>query len=174
MPYSAARSLARFTAGLVAGAAGSLAMNAFARLAAGDHRRHGVQPPQSCQPGDDATVRAGTTAFAAATGEVPTPALREPLGTAAHYAFGAAMGIVYAVLAPRIPALQRGRGTLYGALIWAAADEGLMPALGLSRGPRQLTAHTHVYALSGHLLYGAAVHAVVANAVGVSTPGARR
>jgi hypothetical protein len=159
--------------GALAGAAGSLAMNVFTRIWTNDHRGHGVQPPQACEPGDDATVRAGTIAFAAATGDTPPATLREPLGAVAHYAFGSAMGIVYAFLAPRLPALRSGRGALYGALVWAGADEGLMPALGLSRGPRQLRARTHGYALAGHVIYGAAVHAVAAAVVGVPSTPAR-
>ena len=152
----------RIVVGAVAGAAGSLAMNIFARVLTGDRKGHGVQPPQSCAPGDDATVRAGTAAFAAATGETASPPLRNPLGTAAHYGFGAAMGVVYVMMAPRLPRLRIGHGALYGALVWAVADEVLMPALGLSRGPQQLSPRTHAYALGGHVIYGAAVHAVEA------------
>jgi hypothetical protein len=46
---------------------------------------------------------------------------------------------------------------VFGSIVWAIADETVMPALGLSRGPRELTAGTHVQALAGHWVYGATV-----------------
>ena len=42
-------------------------------------------------------------------------------------------------------------------LVWAIADEGLMPALNLSRSPRQLSAGMHAYSLLGHAVYGSAL-----------------
>jgi hypothetical protein len=44
--------------------------------------------------------------------------------------------------------------------VWAIADEAAMPALGLSRGPRQLTRGMHAYSLLGHRMYGATLEAV--------------
>lgn len=149
----------RIVRGAIAGAVGSLAMNLFARIAAHDHRGHGVQPPQSVVD-EDATELAGATAFEAMSGREPDAELEHGMGTAAHYAFGAAMGAAYALLSPRAPILCRGYGTLYGSLVWMLADEGLIPALGLSRGPRQLPARTHAYALAGHVVYGAAMAAI--------------
>jgi hypothetical protein len=154
--------LRRILVGAGAGAAGSLAMNVFARIAAGDRRGHGVQPPQGWAPGDDATVRAGTAVVEAVGGHPSSPELRDLLGTVAHYAFGAANGVLYALLAPRRPWLRFIAGTSYGVGVWAVADEMLMPALGLSRGPRQLTPRTHAYSLAGHVIYGAVTGAIVA------------
>ena len=150
----------RIVRGAAAGALGSLAMNLFAR-ATGDRRAHGVQPPQSKPLDEDAPEQVGAAAFEMVSGSEPDEELEQPLGTAAHYAFGAAMGVAYALLSPRLPVLRRGHGTLYGTLVWLFADEGLMPALGLSRGPAQLPLRTHAYALAGHVVYGAAVAAVV-------------
>src|SRR5687768_10797663 len=149
----------RIVQGAIAGAVGSLAMNLFAR-ATGDRRAHGVQPPQADPLEDDAPEQVGAAAFEIVSGSEPDEELEQPLGTAAHYAFGAAMGVAYALLSPRLPLLRRGYGTLYGTLVWLLADEGLMPALGLSRGPAQLPPRTHAYAFAGHVVYGAAMAAV--------------
>jgi uncharacterized membrane protein YagU involved in acid resistance len=159
-PSTSAGLSRRIVQGAIAGALGSLAMNLFARIVAGDRRAHGVQPPQAITLDDDATELAGAAAFEMIGGHEPDDSEEQPLGTAAHYAFGAAMGVAYALLSPRIPLLHRGYGTLYGSLVWIVADEGLMPALGLSRGPSQLPLRTHAYALAGHVVYGAAVAAV--------------
>ena len=169
-PFTTAGLTRRIVQGAIAGALGSLAMNLFAR-ATGDRRAHGVQPPQAYPMDDDAPEQVGAAAFEVVSGSEPDEELEQRLGTAAHYTFGAAMGVAYALLSPRLPVLRRGRGTLYGSLVWLLADEGLMPALGLSRGPAQLPLRTHAYAFAGHVVYGAAMAAVVGgNRKGGGTP----
>lgn len=161
--------------GLAGGLVGALAMNLFARVvtcqgerpeaegaASGtDRLGRGVQPAQAERTAsDDATVRVGAGAYEAATGDVPSPQAARQLGSAAHYAFGAAMGVLYGLLAPRIPAVRTCYGTLYGTAVWAVADEMTMPALGLSRGPRQLNAKVLAYGLVGHFVYASTLECV--------------
>ena len=162
-------------AGMLGGLAGSLAMNLFGRtvLAAragreadgaapgGDRTGRGVQPPQAAgNAGDDATVRTGRVVYRAVTGEDADWRTERWLGTGMHYAFGALTGLVYGLLARRVPAIRAGNGTVYGTLVWAVADEGVMPALGLSRSPRHLSPGVHAYALAGHIVFGLALDAV--------------
>ena len=161
--------------GLAGGLLGAFAMNVFARAAqrvtrgreavgaapGRDRVGRGVQPPQADGRSDqDATVRVGTVAFRAVTGHEPGREARPWLGSAAHYAFGATAGLVYALLARRTPVITQAHGVLYGALVWAIADEGLIPALGLSRGPRRLSSGVHLYALAGHFVYGVTLESV--------------
>jgi uncharacterized membrane protein YagU involved in acid resistance len=145
-------------------------MNAFTRLvssltegheAAGvapgsDRVGRGMQPPQAhTRADDDAAVRSASAMYIAATGRRPDRRLRLRLGTMAHYGFSAGLGVGYVLLADRFPAIRRGMGTLYGGAVWAVADEGLMPAFNLSRGPREQSAGMHAYSLAGHAVYGA-------------------
>ena len=121
----------------------------------------GMQPPQAeGRAEDDAAVRLASTAYKTATGHTPDRRQKLQLGTAAHYAFSAALGVSYVLLARRFPVLRRGLGSLYGGLIWATADEAVIPALGLSRGPRQQSAGMHAYSLFGHIIYGAALESI--------------
>jgi hypothetical protein len=166
----------RWLIGFAGGLLASLAMNLFARAVttAGDGREtpgaahghdrtgRGVQPPQAEDTAeDDATVRVGTIAYRAVTGEAPSRATRSWLGTAAHYAFGGTVGACHAVMMRRLPTIRAGRGTVYGTAVWIVADEMVMPLLGLSRSPRQLSAGVHAYALAGHWIYGFALDSVV-------------
>jgi hypothetical protein len=165
--------LARCAAGIAGGLLASVAMNMFARAvtaargreadgAAPGAERHGrgVQPPQADGAAhDDAAVRVGATAYRAVTGREPDRDMYPWLGSAAHYAFGAAAGALYG-LADRRSWLRTGYGTLYGGLVWAVVDEGLTPAFGLSRGPRQLPAGVLLYGLCGHLVYGSTLDCV--------------
>lgn len=128
-------------------------MNLFAR-ATSDRRGHGVQAPQAVQGrgGVDAAERVGEIGFALATGSEPDRFERQRLGTAAHYAFSGLLGAVYA-LTPVSADVRAGRGLAFGTAVWVLADEGLIPALALSRGPRQLPAAVHAYAWLGHCVY---------------------
>jgi hypothetical protein len=161
--------------GLAAGVAGALMMNVFARavnrMSSGreadgaapgaDRVGRGMQPPQAEGTADqDAAVRAGTAGYRALTGHEPGPAAQSWLGTAAHYAFSGVAGVSYALITDRVPAMRAGYGTLYGAAVWAIADEGVTPALGLSRSPRELPLAVHLYALAGHVVYGATLESV--------------
>jgi uncharacterized protein DUF1440 len=173
--------------GIAGGLLGASAMNLFARgvVALGqgreapgaapgpDREGRGVQPPQSATTADqDATVLAGTAAFRAITGEEPDPRAQQRLGSAAHYAFAAGAGLTYALLALAWPAITSARGAAYGTLVWAAADEGIVPALGLSRGPQEIDAGVHAYALLGHFVFGATLDAVLRyGSVGFGRPG---
>jgi uncharacterized membrane protein YagU involved in acid resistance len=102
-----------------------------------------------------ATILYGKTA-----GRTPTAAEREVAGSALHYAFGAAVGAAYAMMADRWPLVTVGRGSLYGAAVWLVADELGMPAAGLAPRPDQSSAAAHGYALLGHLAYGTVLDAV--------------
>ena len=59
----------------------------------------------------------------------------------------------------RAPELRRGFGTVYGSLVWATADEGAVPALGLSKKPGEIPLGVHAYALGAHWVYGATLEA---------------
>jgi hypothetical protein len=126
-----------------------------------DRHGRGAQPPQAVgRAEDDAAVRTGSMAYRGLTGEEPDRDTRRRLGVAAHYAFGAATGALYGLAPTRHSAVRAGYGTLYGTLIWAIADEGLLPAMGLSRGPRSLPAAVVLYSLAAHLVYGATLECV--------------
>ena len=152
-------------------------MNAFTRLVSavtrgreakgvapgGDRVGRGMQPPQAHRSADDdAAVRSASAIYNRATGRVAHRRLRLRLGTLAHYAFSAGLGVGYVTMGDRFPIVRRGRGTLYGGLVWAIADEGVMPALDLSRGPRRLSVGMHVYSLLGHFVYGLALDCATA------------
>ena len=167
-------------AGLLAGAAMDLFAGAVSAATGGreadgaapgpDRTGRGMQPPQAEGTSDeDAAVRVGAIAYRAVTGEEPSPPARPWLGTAAHYGFSITAGVCYTMLAARAPGMRSCFGTLYGTLVWAVADEGIVPALGLSRSPRQLSAGVHVYSMCGHWVYGAALEAV-ARAGGLNQP----
>jgi uncharacterized membrane protein YagU involved in acid resistance len=102
----------------------------------------------------------GALAYRALTGHDPSAAARPWLGTAAHYGFSISASMPYVLLAELMPQVRAGFGTMYGSVVWAVADEGVTPALGLSRGPRELSPNVLLYGLCGHFVWGATLEAV--------------
>jgi uncharacterized membrane protein YagU involved in acid resistance len=160
--------------GAVSGIVAAMAMDTFARLMrgvnggaeapgatpGGERDAKGAQPAQAQgSGGEDATVKIGTAAFEAVAGYRPSRETRQWLGTLAHYGFSAAVGMNYVIASERAPDLRRGYGTVYGSLVWAAADEGAVPAMGLSKKPTEIPAGVHAFALSAHWVYGATLEA---------------
>jgi uncharacterized membrane protein YagU involved in acid resistance len=78
----------------------------------------------------------------------------ERLGLAIHWGLGIGAGAVYAVLRRRFHALGRTAGLSFGTAFWALVDEGLVPALGLTPGPRAFPWQTHARGFAGHLTFG--------------------
>ena len=157
--------------GVVSGIVAAMAMDAFSRCLrapnggrreapgatpGGERDAKGAQPAQAEGSGDqDATVKVGTAAFEAVTGQKPSRETQQWLGTFAHFGFGAAMGVNYMLASEQAPDLRRGYGTVYGSLVWAAADEGVLPAAGLSKKTGEIPLGVHAYALGAHWVYGA-------------------
>jgi putative membrane protein len=85
---------------------------------------------------------------------------KKKLGPVVHYAFGATTGALYGGIAEVTPKATFGAGMPYGTAVFLGADELAVPALGLSKPPKEYPASTHLYGLASHLLYGASLELV--------------
>jgi uncharacterized membrane protein YagU involved in acid resistance len=151
-------------AGIVGGLVASWAMNRFqaglsnAARAWSDEQ----QQPQSEQhgDGDDATMKAAEAISDTVASRPLSKQERQKAGSVIHYAFGSSVGAAYGVLAELAPRTTIAWGSLFGAALWLSADEIAVPALGLSKSPREYPATTHASALAAHLVYGMTADAV--------------
>lgn len=161
-------------AGVIAGLAAAWAMNQFqaawSSLAEGEERSHGAQSlqqgsPQSGVGGelraegkdseqDDAAERLANAIAVATVDQELTEREKDAAGTAFHYAMGATSGALYGAVAEIVPAVKAGAGLPFGAAVWAVADEGIVPVLGLSKSPTEYPISIHAYALASHLVFG--------------------
>ncbi|MGH9945062.1 MAG: DUF1440 domain-containing protein, partial [Pyrinomonadaceae bacterium] len=162
-------------AGVVGGLIASVVMNQFqalwSRLAEGEERSHGAQSMQQGsprsgvgldlharqedeEPDDDATMRLAEVISKGVLDRELTKSEKHTAGTALHYAYGITMGALYGAAAEFAPVVTAGAGLPYGASIWIVADEGVVPALGLSKSPTEYPLSIHAYALSAHFVYG--------------------
>ncbi|MDQ3138435.1 MAG: DUF1440 domain-containing protein [Gemmatimonadota bacterium] len=78
----------------------------------------------------------------------------EQLGAGLHWALGIGAGAAYAVARRRFESVGRAAGFGFGTAFWALVDEGVVPALGLTPGPRAFPWQTHARGLAGHLTFG--------------------
>jgi hypothetical protein len=164
--------------GLAAGVAGglvaSVAMNQFqallSKLFEGDEKSHGAQSQQQGSPGhgigaalnaqgkddpeDDAAERIANAISVGVTDRELTKNEKEIAGIVFHYAMGISSGAIYGAVAEIIPEANVGAGLGFGAAVWAIADEGIVPAIGLSKTPTEYPLSIHAYAFASHLVYG--------------------
>jgi uncharacterized membrane protein YagU involved in acid resistance len=164
------RGLGRVCKGLVAGLIGGLVaswtMNRFqdgwSKLAQGNRRTRAedeLRQPEaaeqgSVEPEDDTTVRTASAISEGVFAHKLTQREKKIAGTAVHYALGTGVGGLYGAAAEIAPKVTTGAGLPFGAVFWLVVDEGAVPILGLSKGPRQYPLSTHAYALVSHFVYG--------------------
>ncbi|PYP83596.1 MAG: hypothetical protein DMF61_22790 [Blastocatellia bacterium AA13] len=161
-------------AGVVSGLAAAWVMNQFqalwGKLTEGAERPHGAQSLQQGSPEhgigrelkergsddgeDNAAVRTANAVAELVFNHKLSESEKEIGGEIAHYAMGAISSAIYGVASEFVPASTVGLGLPYGAAVWAIADEGLVPALGLSKPATEIPMNTHVYALASHLVFG--------------------
>jgi putative membrane protein len=164
--------------GLAAGAAGglvaSVVMNQFQALLGkwvrGEERSHGAQSLQQGSPDhgiarelkergkddeqDDAAMRLANAISEGVFDHELERREKEVAGAAVHYVFGITTGAWYGATVEMIPAGRAGAGLPFGAFVWLTADEGVVPALGLSKAPTEYPPSIHAYALASHFVYG--------------------
>ena len=162
-------------AGSLAGVAGALAMNLFQRAAArtgggreaGDatigipRTGRGPQPAQALgNASDDSTARVANAMTSAIGYPLRTPGEKQVAGEFVHLAFGALNGALYGAAVHLDPRLRMGGGVPFGLAVWALADEGMVPALGLKRSPADTSPALHAYSCASHMVYGATTELV--------------
>jgi putative membrane protein len=146
-------------AGTVAGLVASWTMNQFqSGISKIQERESGSHESQ----GEDQQATAEAANLAAET-VLRRELSREEKRKAApfiHYGFGAAMGALYGILAEEFPAATAGFGTAYATGLFLIADEGVVPALKLSRNAKEYPLSSHAQALASHLVYGVSAESV--------------
>jgi putative membrane protein len=103
---------------------------------------------------DDATMKTAEKISEAIFHRRISREQKKKLSPIVHYAFGAGTGAIYGVIAEIEPRATFGAGLPYGTAVFVGADEIAVPALGLSKPPKEYPASAHLYGLASHLVYG--------------------
>ena len=85
-------------------------------------------------------------------------ATKSAAGSAVHYAFGAAWGGLYGLARESTGVSALG----FGALVWMASDNLLLPLFRLAAWPQRYSLKEHHYALQAHFVYGLSTAAAYA------------
>jgi uncharacterized membrane protein YagU involved in acid resistance len=161
-------------AGVVGGLVASWTMNQFqalwSKLAEGEERSHGAQSMQQGHPQqgigrelqeegkddaeDDAAERLANAISVGISGRELTKSEKDVAGVVFHYAMGATSGALYGAMAEALPQVTAVAGLPFGAAVWVIADEGIVPAVGLSKSPTEYPLSIHAYAFTSHLVFG--------------------
>lgn len=161
-------------AGVVGGLVASAVMNQFqallGKLIEGEVEAHGAQSLQEGSPqkgvgrelaeegkddpDDDAPERLANAISVGVLDRELSKTEKEKAGVAFHYAMGGTSGAIYGALAEFVPGVTAGAGMPFGAAVWLIADEGIVPAAGLSKSPMEYPLSIHTYAIASHLVYG--------------------
>lgn len=83
------------------------------------------------------------------------------LTTAAHFAYGAAAGGLYAALPHRISPFPALNGTLFGLAVWTGSYLGLLPALGILRPATEHPARRNALMIAAHIVWGSTLGVLV-------------
>jgi putative membrane protein len=152
-------------AGLAGGLAGAWTMNQFqkgyskasealsARINGGNSRKHASDGP-------DATMVTADRLARSFLGHRLSRDEKQKAAPIVHYAFASAVGSAYGATAEYAPQVKKWTGAPFGAALFVGADEVALPALKLSRGPREYPLSAHLYGLTSHLVYGLTIELV--------------
>jgi hypothetical protein len=150
--------LGAFARGLVAGAGGAAAQSLFLavtrRWAPTPTKlpRHLRKPEQKAQSESSVETVARRTVEGLMKRGPLEDADKARAGTAVHYLFGALWGGVYALCRESF----RTSPILFGAAVWAASENLLLPAFRVAAWPHHYSLAEHHYALQAHFAYGLA------------------
>jgi uncharacterized membrane protein YagU involved in acid resistance len=153
-----------FMTGLIGGVVASWAMNQYWTVTAKMKEKHAspsereqLRKAQQQRELDNPTVKIAEMISEDLLGHHLDDHEKKLAGPIVHYAFGALMGAFYGVVAELV---CTGFGTGYGAAVWLAADEIMLPALHLTEPSREYPLSVHLEGLGAHLVYGATLEAV--------------
>jgi uncharacterized membrane protein YagU involved in acid resistance len=73
---------------------------------------------------------------------------------AAHFGYGAAMGGIFALLAPRAPGRPVAKGVTWGLIVWATSYLGLLPATGLHEPATRHPRERNLLMILAHVIWG--------------------
>jgi hypothetical protein len=150
--------------GLAAGAIGAGFQSLFFLATARFRPRPTALPPELGKPEREAKDETNpqTVARRAADGLMQRGPIDErskaALASVVHYGFGAAWGGLYGLAreSMRISALG------FGAAVWMASDNLILPAFRLAAWPTHYSVREHHYALQAHFVYGLSTAAAYA------------
>lgn len=111
---------------------------------------------------ESSTAALGRQVYQWLANEEPGKETKQALSYGVHWGYGIAQGGVYGAWqgnADNSLGEDVAKGIAFGTALWLFGDEGVVPMLGLQKGPTASPLSTHAERLAMHLVYGAATAA---------------
>ena len=150
-------------AGAISGLAGTIIMTQFRNVWNMIFEEHKTETDQEARTAEqrkkeDSTMKAAGK-LSEEIGRPLSRAERRKAGPWVHYAFGTSAGAVFGLATEAKPKSLRGVnpvlvGAAYGAAVFLAAHELVVPALKLSSNPLKEPVHDQIAEFTSHLIYG--------------------
>jgi hypothetical protein len=141
-------------AGAPAGVVASFLMEQFQSLWTGISKEVNPRADGSESKDESSNVQATQAISKALTNQKIRKRNNAKAGEIMHYAMGGTSGAIYGMTAELLPLATLGEGLAFGTTVWVAADNIVVPALGLAKPPVETSLSTHIYALSSDVVYG--------------------
>jgi putative membrane protein len=149
-----------FVAGALAGVFASFLMEQFQSAWKNVSEELNARPKSSTPQDEPSTVKVAQAISKGLINEEIRKENRAAAGESVHYIMGGISGALYGMAAEVTPLATAGDGVAFGTSVWMAADNAVVPALGLAKPPTETPWSTHIYALSSHLVYGVVTETV--------------
>ncbi len=75
--------------------------------------------------------------------------------TTAHFGYGAGMGMLYGILARRLPFNSALKGILFSIIIWAVSYQVVLPVIGFKESAQGETRQRNLLMIVAHIVWGA-------------------
>lgn len=139
----------KYLAGAIAGVAATVPMTAVMlylhRQIPGKERR--MLPPEQITKKIADQIGAGEI--------VEQETEREAVSVVNHFAYGAASGALYALIAPKINLPPAVKGTAFGLLVWTGSYLGWLPLFGVRQPATERPTSENAMMIAAHFVFGA-------------------
>ena len=75
--------------------------------------------------------------------------------TASHFGYGTGMGMLYGILARRLPFNSALKGILFSLVIWAVSYQMVLPVIGIKESAQSETTRRNLMMIGAHIVWGA-------------------
>jgi uncharacterized membrane protein YagU involved in acid resistance len=109
------------------------------------------------------------------TGDVADPAGEtfSALTLANHFAYGAAMGVIYAAVEPRVRMRPEAKGLIQGLMVWLISYLAALPAMGVLKSATRHPAPRNMLMILAHVVWGVLTALIVEALRGENQKGRR-
>lgn len=138
----------KLLAGSVAGLAATAPMTAAMKM------MHLNLPPEEQYPLPPRQITMNVAEEVGLDDDLKNEEMRQGATMAAHFAYGAACGVIYGAVSDRLPGPPWAKGIGFGLAVWTGSYLGLLPATGLLSSAKDHPVRRSALMIAAHVVWG--------------------